>query len=134
MSEIMVLDNSNVTMKYYPESKILHHEIHQFFFGQEFRNVMNKGVEVFQKYGARKWLSDDRKVSAWSQEDQEWGEKDWFPRVATMGWKYWAIVLPEKAVGQITMKNMVSKYSAKGVQTRAFSSSDEAKKWLESCP
>ena len=39
MSEILVLDNENVTMKYYPDSKILHHEMHKFFFGQEFRDA-----------------------------------------------------------------------------------------------
>jgi hypothetical protein len=134
MPEILILDNKNVTMKYYPESKIFHHEMHQFFFGQEFRDVMNKGVEVFRQYGAHKWLSDDRKVSAWAQEDLEWGDKDWFPRVALSGWKYWAIVMPEKAIGQITMKKMVDRYTARGVQTRIFSNAAEAKTWLESCP
>ena len=130
----MVLNNQNVTMKYYPESKILHHEMHKFFFGQDFRDVMNKGVEVFRQYGARKWLSDDRKVSAWSQEDLAWGDNDWFPRMAMSGWKYWAIIMPEKAIGQITMKKMADRYTARGVQTRIFPSPEEAKKWLESCP
>ena len=134
MSEVMILDNKNATMKYYPESKILHHEMHQFFFGQEFRDVMNKGVEVFKQYGANKWLSDDRKVSAWSQEDLEWGDKDWFPRVQMSGWKYWAIIMPEQAIGQITMKKMVERYTTRGVQTRIFASPEEGKKWLENCP
>ena len=134
MSEITVLDNKNITMKYNPESKILQHEMHQFFFGQEFRDIMNKSVEVFQKYGARKWLADDRKVSTWSQEDMEWGDKDWFPRAALSGWKYWAIIMPEKAIGQITMKKMIDKYAARGVETQIFESPEEAQKWLESCP
>ena len=134
MSEVIILDNKNVTMKYYPESKILHSEMHEFFFGPEFRNVMNTGVEVLKKYSANKWLSDDRKVSAWAKEDLEWGDKDWFPRVVLSGWKYWAIIMPEKAIGQVTMKKMADRYTARGVQTRIFSSPDEAKKWLESCP
>lgn len=133
MPEIMILDTENVTMRYYPDSKILHHEMHRFFYDQEFRDVMNRGVEVFRQYGAKKWLSDDRKVSAWSPDDLEWGDTDWFPRVAQLGWKYWAIVMPEKIIGQITMKKMVDKYTARGVQTRVFPSSEEARKWLESC-
>jgi hypothetical protein len=133
MPAITVLDNENISMWYYPESKILHHQVHQFFFGKTFRDIMNKGVEVFQKYGAQKWLSDDRQVTAFAKEDLEWGDKDWFPRVAKSGWKYWAIILPEKVVGQMTVKKLADVYSARGVKTRVFSSPDEAKKWLESC-
>jgi hypothetical protein len=133
MSAITVMDDSNVSMWYYPESKILHHQVHQFFFGQTFRTVMNKGVEVFQKYGASKWLSDDREVSAWAKEDLEWGDRDWFPRVAKSGWKYWAIVMPAKVVGQMTMRKLADTYSSRGVKTRVFSNPDEAKQWLESC-
>ena len=133
ISEIVLLDNEHVTMKYYPNRKMLHHEMHAFFFGQEFRDVMNMGAEIFQKYGASKWLSDDRKVTSWSPEDQDWGEKNWFPRVASFGWKYWAIVMPKNVIGQITMKKMVDKYTARGVQTRVFSSPAEAKTWLDSC-
>jgi hypothetical protein len=132
MSVITIMSNENISMWYYPESKILHHQIHQFFFGQAFRDMMNKGVEVFQKYGAQKWLSDDREVSAWAKDDLEWGDADWFPRVAQSGWKYWAIVLPEKVVGQMTVKKLADNYSARGVETRIFSSPDEAKQWLES--
>jgi hypothetical protein len=133
MPAITVLENENISMWYYAESKILHHQVHQFFFGKTFRDIMNKGVETFQKYGAQKWLSDDRLVTAWAKEDLEWGDKDWFPRVAKSGWKYWAIILPEKVVGQMTVKKLADAYSARGVKTRVFSSLDEAKKWLESC-
>ena len=133
MSVITIMDNENISMWYYPESKILHHQVHQFFFGEAFREMMNKGVEVFQKYGAQKWLSDDREVSAWAKEDLEWGNEDWFPRVTQSGWKYWAIVLPEKIVGQMTVKKLADNYSARGVETRIFSSPDEARQWLERC-
>ena len=133
MPAITVLDNPNISMWYYPESKILHHQIHRFFYGKEWRDSLDRGVEVFQKYGAQKWLSDDREVTALTKEDLEWGETDWFPRVAKCGWKYWAIIMPEKVVGQMTIKKLADKYSAQGVKTRVFSSPDDAKTWLESC-
>jgi hypothetical protein len=132
MPAIKVRDDENVTMWFYPESKILHHEMHKFFFGQTFRDIMNTGGQVFQKYGAQKWLSDDRAVTAFAKEDLEWGDKDWFPRVQKSGWKYWAIIMPEKVVGQLAVKRMAESYSARGVKTQIFSSVDEAKKWLES--
>ena len=133
MPAITVIDNADISMWYYPETKILHHQIHRFFYGKPFRDALDKGVEVFRKYGAQKWLSDDREIPALSKEDLEWSHKDWFPRVLKSGWKYWAIVMPEKVVGQITIKRLAEDYSAKGVKTRAFSSIDEAKQWLEQC-
>jgi hypothetical protein len=133
MPALTVMNDPNITMWYYPESKTLHHQVHRFFFGQQFRDVMNKGVEIFQKYGANKWLSDDRDVTAFAKEDLEWGDKDWFPRVQKAGWKYWAIVMPAKVVGQLTVKKLADNYSARGVTTRVFSTSEDALKWLESC-
>jgi len=134
MPAIKIMDDVNISMWYYPESKILHHQIHQFFFGKPFRDALNKGVEVFQKYGAQKWLSDARETTALSKEDLEWAEKDWFPRVAQLGWRYWAIVRPEKGVGQLTLKRLAEAYNSRGITTQLFSSPDDAKKWLESCP
>lgn len=133
MPAIKVLDNPNISMWYYPESKILHHQIHRFFYGQEWRDSLDKGVEVFKKYGAQKWLSDDRELTALTKEDLEWGDNDWGPRVIALGWKYWAIVKPEKVVGQLTLKRLAERYSGLGVKTQIFSNPDEAKKWLESC-
>jgi hypothetical protein len=122
-----------VTMFYYPESKILHHQMHKFFFGQTFRDIMNTATDVFQKYGVQKWLADDTAVTAWTKEDQEWGSSDWFPRALKSGWRYWAIIMPQNTLGQLAVKRVAEKYAAHGIQTRTFSSVDEAKKWLESC-
>ena len=133
MPPIKILDDANITMWYYPETKILHHQIHQFFCGKPFREALMKGADVFQKYGAQKWLSDDRMETALSKEDLEWGDLEWFPRVAKLGWKYWAIVMPEKVIGQVTMKKLAEKYSAAGVTTKMFSNPDSAKDWLEKC-
>ncbi len=85
MPAIKILDDANISMWYYPETKILHHQVHQFFCGKPFRDALSKGAEIFEKYGAQKWLSDDRAIPALSKEDLEWGDRDWFPRVAKCG-------------------------------------------------
>jgi hypothetical protein len=133
MPTVKIMDDENVSIWYYPESKILHHQVHKFFFGQVYRDVFNAGAQAFKKYGAQKWLSDDRNVTAWTKEDVEWGNKDWFPRMLQSGWKYWAIIFPEKVVGQMVLKKFAENYSSMGIQTKIFSSLDEAKKWLTGC-
>ena len=64
MSLITILDNEYVTLWYHPDKQIIHHQFHKFLYGQAFRDAMNAGTEAMKKYGAHKWLSDDRKNSA----------------------------------------------------------------------
>src|SRR5882757_9151645 len=107
-STITVIDNEFVSMWFYIDKGILHHEFHKYLWGDTFREALNKGVEVFQHHHASKWLSDDRKNAALSQADTEWAIENWFPRVLKAGWKYWALVLPENVIGQMNMKRFIA--------------------------
>jgi hypothetical protein len=85
-----------------------------------------------EKYGAQKWLSDDRKNSALTKEDQEWSDVHWRPRVIKAGYKHWAIVLPEKLIGELNLKRIIrEKYAGTGVTVQLFNDPEEAMKWLE---
>ena len=131
MSEITIIDNEFVTLWYHPDTKIVHHQFHQFLHGDPFRETLNTGTELLKKYGAQKWLSDNRKNTALSKEDTDWGKTDWFPRTVKAGWKFWAIVQPEQVLGQMNMKRLAKTYSEQGVTTEFFSDPDEAMAWLE---
>lgn len=131
MSKITIADNESFAMWYYPETKIVHHQIKKYIFGQRFREMLMLGYEQFVKYGANKWLSDDRKNNVLSKADEEWGQKNWYPLVRAAGWKYWAIVPPAKTMGQANMERLGEQYSEDGVITRFFSDPDKALAWLE---
>ena len=132
MAKMTILDTEYATLWYYPEKKIVHHVFHKFIYGQEFRNVLEKGLETFQQYGAQKWLSDDRKNSALPTEDLEWGMGNWFPRVFGSGWEYWAVVMPDKIAGQMNMDRIMKNYIDQGLVVQVFDDPDEALNWLES--
>ncbi len=132
MSAVNVLENEYASLWYHPEAKVVHHQFHKYIFGDAFRSVLTTGVEVMKKNGAHKWLSDDRNNSALSPEDTDWGLTVWTPQVMAAGWRYWAVVLPEKAVGQMNMKRFIEDYSTRGIKVQVFSDPDKALKWLES--
>jgi hypothetical protein len=132
MPQMTILDSEYATLWYYPEPKIVRHVFHKFIYGEEFRTVLNKGAEIFHQYGAKKWLSDDRNNSALPTADTEWAMTDWFPRVFAFGWKYWAIVMPDKVVGQFNMNRFMKRYIDEGLSIQVFDDPDEAMKWLES--
>jgi hypothetical protein len=132
MSANTVVDDENITMWYYPESKILQHKIHKFFSGKTFRDIFTRAADIYEKNGALKYLSDDRAVSAFRKEDMEWSDNNFLPRMKKAGWKYWAIITPESIVGQLTLKDIAGKFSAGGIETKLFPTAEEAKKWLAS--
>ena len=77
-------------------------------------------------------MSDDRKNPVLSKEDTDWAQTQWFPAVKAAGWKYWAIVQPEKVLTKIGMEQFAKTYSDLGITARMFSNPEDALAWLES--
>jgi hypothetical protein len=132
MDKELILENQYITVWYHKDTKIVHHQFHTFTHGEELQKGLNTGLEVMKKYKTTKWLSDDSKNPVMSQEDIQWTAKDWRPRVIKAGWKYWALVMPEKTAGQMVMGKIIKEYADTGVTVQIFSDPDEAIKWLKS--
>ena len=130
MSEIEIIKNEFATLVYHPESKIIHHTFHQPIGGDKFREVLNTGTDALEKYGASKWLSDDRGNSALSQEDTDWSMNFWFPRAIKAGWKFWALVVPQDLLARMNLKEFVDSYYDKGLRIMVFNGPEEAMQWL----
>jgi len=64
---------------YYPDKKIIHHEMHKYTHGQIFRDALMAGLEAMKKYRAQKWLSDDRNNPALDTADTDWNMAHWLP-------------------------------------------------------
>lgn len=126
-----VVDNGFATVWVYPDKKTVHHKWHKFIYGEAFRDALTKGADAFEKHKCSKWLSDDRENSASLKEDIEWGQVNWEPRIIKAGWKHWALVLPEKVVGQMSMKRLLDRCNQLGLNAKVFSDPQEAMEWLE---
>lgn len=125
-----ILDNDFATIWCYPEKRIIHHQLHRYFFGETFREILMAGLEAFENNACIKWLSDDRNYGAILPDDKKWGDEVWRPRVLAAGWKFWAMVLPEKVTGQMNIKKMVDEYKELGLVTRVVSDPKVAMNWL----
>ena len=128
---ITIIHNPCVTLWYHPDKKIVHHQIHKFISGKEFREFLLAGADVLKKNLARKWLSDDRGNMVLGKADLEWSQTEWAPQCARSGWKYWAIVRPEKVLATVAMESLVSKYAKLGVSAQFFDDPRDALTWLE---
>jgi hypothetical protein len=129
-----LIDNDDAVLRYHLGSKIVHHEFRRFIHGEPFREILTRGAEVLQKRGAIKWLSDDRNNGPIKPADAEWASKVWIPKVLAAGWKHWAVVLPEKTLGQMNMMRWIETYAALGISAQPFEKVEDAKRWLEELP
>ena len=134
MKKETILDTDRVSLFCYPDEKMVHHIVHKYVQGDDFRKLMTAGADAFLKHRCTKWLSDDRSSTALKKEDVEWGQQNWEGRILGHGWKYWAIVLPQNAIGKMTMNPIVERYASKGVEVKAFDNEDQAMKWLQQKP
>ena len=131
MQPDIVWKTDEATVLYRGDTKIVHHEFHCAARGELFRNVLLAGLEAMKKGGGAKWLSDDRKNASLLPDDESWARTVWFPGVAAAGWKFWAIVLPERIAAKWNMQRHVTHFASMGIVAKTFGDPDEALAWLE---
>ena len=131
MPPIVILDNEYITIKYLPDKKIIYHTVHQPFGGQPLRDALIAGFDALQYYKVCKWLSDERKNGPMSADDVEWGNKNLNQRAMEVGWKYWALVVPEQIVAAGAMRPAIDILYELGLRMMVFSSVEEASGWLD---
>jgi hypothetical protein len=113
------------------DTNIIHNEIRRDLDPGVFQQVLTRGAELQEETGATQWLSDNRGHLRLSEADEEWGRTVWFPRVKAAGWKHWAIVKPESAIGALNISRISQNFANLGVNARIFTDFDEALEWLK---
>ncbi len=127
----VVLHNDHITLWYYPALKIVHHQMVQAPTSSEFRELLTKGAETLERFRAIKWMSDDRGNTLLRPDDEAWAQAEWLPRVLNAGFKFWAIVLPEAAIGKLNMQRLAAFHATHGILSRIESMPAPAFTWLK---
>ena len=125
-----ILDMPSATLWYYPEQKIIHHELKKFAKLDDLIQLLTTGTETLKANRARKWLSDDRKNTVLPAGLMEWSEKSWMQPTIQAGFRYWALVKPEAAIAQIGMKQVIEQFARVGIVAEFFTDPDKAMEWL----
>jgi len=125
-----IIENEHATLVYHVREKIVHHTFHKPLAGADFREILLRGVEFFERNGACKWLSDDRGNGALHPDDGKWAMEVWSARTVKAGWKYWAIVMPDAALGRANMRRFIREYADRGVDVKIFETPVAALEWL----
>lgn len=131
MSEVVIVDNEFITVKYLADKGIIYHTVHKPVPDQQLKDALNAGTEALAKYKACKWLSDDRRNGPVSPEIAAWGRDDWNPRTIAVGWKYWANIVPEQVASAGTLTPIIEALFGLGLRMMVFTDLEEALQWLD---
>src|SRR4051812_11777233 len=87
-------------------------------------------IAMLTRYRARRYLSDSRKLQVVSLELQAWTETDWFPRAIQAGLRSVAVVIPESALAQMSIRRVLRHVADQLFELAYFSDLAEARAWL----
>ena len=132
MTTLTVIENEYATIQFHMDKRIVHHTILKYVYGDNLRTPMDEGIKLLTEYGALKWLSDFHQQSAIIKEDMEWIKEDWLPRAILTKWKNWAVVLPAKTVGQLSINRLATAFTERGITVETFTDPRAAFEWISS--
>ena len=129
---MLLYESKNSKVEWLEHEKIVVKTFYDFIYGEEMRGAFEAGFNALVTYHGIKWLSDNRGLKPYRNQDVTWINEDWFPRMLKAGWKYWAAVEPENILGKWSMKNFMDFYQQQGIMLRVFNHVEDGLKWLKS--
>jgi hypothetical protein len=97
----------------------------------EFRAANDALVLVIQEHGATRVLGDSAQIKVIQKSDQDWANRDWFPRILAAGLTRMALVLPASGLAKMNIDDMVSRVAGR-LDVAYFANLVEARAWLAS--
>ncbi|HML22380.1 MAG TPA: hypothetical protein PKD09_12075 [Aggregatilinea sp.] len=132
MATITALDNNYVSLYYHEDKGLVHHIYKPGIGGEYLKEALNRGTDLLRQYGATKWLSDNSRIDAHTEEETEWINTHWLPNAIDAGWKYWALVVPHDFAARLNMGEFVQAFYEMGVRVAVFTDPAEAMDWITS--
>mgnify|MGYP003531402513 CR=1 FL=1 len=133
MSTVTVVSNQYYDLLFHEDIKLVHHIYKPAMSSAQVKELLTAGTDLMEKYGATKWLSDNRQlVNTFSDDVAQWVNNVWLPRTIKAGWKYWAMVVPESVIGRADHVKYVESFYNTGIWVTVYTDVESAMKWIES--
>lgn len=131
LSLTVFYDNAAVSVYWNDKIRSVQIQWKGFVQDEDYRNGLNKGLELLQNKGTTLLLSDTTKLGVLSQTAQEWTNNHWFPYALKLGLRKMAIILPEKTIPKMTINRIMEKLDNPELETAYFKELEEAYAWLQ---
>lgn len=95
----------------------------------EFKAANDALVQAITEDRSTKVLGDSRQIKVIQKTDQQWVNRDWFPRILAAGLTRMALILPESGLAKMNVDDMLSRVADR-LDMAYFATLDDARKWL----
>jgi hypothetical protein len=102
------------------------------FKGRDLKQGLEAGLEEYKKYLPKaQWIGDTTDIGVIGQADQDWIDKEWFPKFLATGVKYMAVVQPASVLAKMSVNSIVARVP--GTQLTVFNCAtlEEARVWMK---
>lgn len=89
-------------------------EWHGFAKADRLRNAAHACVYAARERVSNRWLADTADFSVIGPDDQAWIVSEFYPRLAESGLRFMGVVMPVKAVAQLSARRVNSAYGERG--------------------
>jgi hypothetical protein len=96
----------------------------------EYVAVLEAGLRALKIHGGHRWIADGRSKRAIVQADQEWVDRDWFPRAFTAGLRRLAVVNAQSHVARMNSQDILGRVAFRELETASFDTLEEARRWI----
>jgi hypothetical protein len=113
-----------------PPSQAAHIEWQGWANPAEFKAANNALIRAIREHRSSRILGDSRRIKAIQKSDQDWANREWFPRIIAAGLRQLAMVLPESGIALMNIKDIVSKVPGTDLEVAYFPTLEKAREWL----
>ena len=95
----------------------------------EFRAANDALVQAIVDHHGSKVLGDSRQIKVIQKTDQDWVNRDWFPRILAAGLTRMALIRPTSGLAKMNIDDMVGRVADR-LDVAYFATLEDARKWL----
>jgi len=117
-----------------PESKVVRTEWQGWADPDEFIAVLMAAVRALEEHPRSRGLVDSRRQKVVQQSDQDWVNRNWFPRALASGMTRLAVIVPESGIALLNIKEVLSRVPGTELDVAYFATPEEANAWLTGPP
>ncbi len=125
-------DSPSITIRWNEKDRNVEQEWKGYASSEDYRIIADKTLALLVEKGAADLLTDTRGMEVILPDDQAWTEADWVPRAMAAGLRRMAVVMPEKAVAQLSVARLSDRvdFETIGLERVFFDSVEKARAWL----
>jgi SpoIIAA-like len=116
-------------VKWDPPCKAAHMEWQGWAKPAEFQAANDALIQAIKDHHGSRVPGDSRLIKVIQKSDQDWVNRDWFPRILAAGVTRMALVLPASGLAKMNIDELVSRVADR-LDVAYFATLDEARDWL----